>query len=215
MHVLLAIDATLRSPSCLLRIGDAEQPLRTGDRAVEELSLLVRGALREAGISMGDVDDIAVGAGPGSYTGVRAAVASANALAFACGIPVSAIVSPDAAAVLVVDLPAFIVATPAGRGRSFVTSYRRGAAGRLVRERTPSLAADARPPDGDDVPWVSAIDPRSDQSGQSREEVGGPVIALSALGVARTFDGEPQLVVEPRAVHAATILPPPTIGGRR
>lgn len=212
MHVLLAIDSSLRTPSCMVRIGRDEHPLRTGDRAVEELSWLIREALREAGVQIDDVDDIAVGVGPGSYMGARAAVASANALGFALDIPITSVVSPDAAAVLVENLSTFSVAAPAGRGRAFVARYHRDVDGRLLREHLPELIDEGGPRDAEGVPTVIAIDPRADSHVPVPADAGLAVVTLSALGVARTFDGEPQLVAELRAARAATILPPPAIG---
>ncbi|MEC0233161.1 tRNA (adenosine(37)-N6)-threonylcarbamoyltransferase complex dimerization subunit type 1 TsaB [Paenibacillus kribbensis] len=47
--------------------------------------------LSEAGLTRDDVDGIAVGVGPGSYTGIRIAVTAAKTLAWAWGIPVTSI----------------------------------------------------------------------------------------------------------------------------
>jgi tRNA threonylcarbamoyladenosine biosynthesis protein TsaB len=49
--------------------------------AVEEL-------MQEAGVTWGDVDGVAVGVGPGGFTGLRIGVASARALATAARLPV-------------------------------------------------------------------------------------------------------------------------------
>ncbi|MCP3744355.1 MULTISPECIES: tRNA (adenosine(37)-N6)-threonylcarbamoyltransferase complex dimerization subunit type 1 TsaB [unclassified Paenibacillus] len=47
--------------------------------------------LNEEGLTRDDVDGIAVGVGPGSYTGIRIAVTAAKTLAWAWGIPVTSI----------------------------------------------------------------------------------------------------------------------------
>ncbi|WP_311081936.1 tRNA (adenosine(37)-N6)-threonylcarbamoyltransferase complex dimerization subunit type 1 TsaB [Paenibacillus polymyxa] len=47
--------------------------------------------LDEEGLTRDDVDGIAVGVGPGSYTGIRIAVTAAKTLAWAWGIPVTSI----------------------------------------------------------------------------------------------------------------------------
>ncbi|WDM23210.1 tRNA (adenosine(37)-N6)-threonylcarbamoyltransferase complex dimerization subunit type 1 TsaB [Paenibacillus polymyxa] len=47
--------------------------------------------LNEEGLTRDDVDGVAVGVGPGSYTGIRIAVTAAKTLAWAWGIPVTSI----------------------------------------------------------------------------------------------------------------------------
>ncbi|WP_025717327.1 tRNA (adenosine(37)-N6)-threonylcarbamoyltransferase complex dimerization subunit type 1 TsaB [Paenibacillus sp. 1-18] len=47
--------------------------------------------LSEEGLTRDDVDGIAVGIGPGSYTGIRIAVTAAKTLAWAWGVPVTSI----------------------------------------------------------------------------------------------------------------------------
>ncbi|MED5015975.1 tRNA (adenosine(37)-N6)-threonylcarbamoyltransferase complex dimerization subunit type 1 TsaB [Paenibacillus chibensis] len=54
---------------------------------------LVQKGLAEAGLASSDVDGIAVGIGPGSYTGTRIAVTAAKTLAWAWNIPVAGISS--------------------------------------------------------------------------------------------------------------------------
>lgn len=52
--------------------------------------------LRAAGIELRDVDRIAVGVGPGSFTGIRIALSFAKALAYGAGLPLVGINSYDA-----------------------------------------------------------------------------------------------------------------------
>ena len=58
---------------------------------------LVRDALARAGVAAGDLDAFAVGVGPGSFSGIRAALALAQGLAAPRAIPVRGVSSAAAA----------------------------------------------------------------------------------------------------------------------
>ncbi len=65
------------------------RPLRgDGPRHAERLFALLAGVLDEAGVDLGAVDRIAVTVGPGSFTGIRVALAAARGLGLATGRPV-------------------------------------------------------------------------------------------------------------------------------
>lgn len=49
---------------------------------------LVKETMQEAGLAFGDLDGVAFGAGPGSFTGLRVACGAAQGLAFAHDLPV-------------------------------------------------------------------------------------------------------------------------------
>jgi tRNA threonylcarbamoyladenosine biosynthesis protein TsaB len=53
----------------------------------EKLLLLIDAAMREAGVTPRELDLIACGAGPGSFTGLRIGLATAKGLCFATGKP--------------------------------------------------------------------------------------------------------------------------------
>src|SRR5262245_11974525 len=54
--------------------------------------------LRAAGCSLGDLEGIAVGTGPGSFTGLRIGLAAVRGLALALRIPVAGVSTLDALA---------------------------------------------------------------------------------------------------------------------
>jgi tRNA threonylcarbamoyladenosine biosynthesis protein TsaB len=80
--------------------------------------------LREAGKSLGDVDVLAVGLGPGSYTGLRVGVTAAKVLAYATGIPLIGLDSLQAMAKNAPsDATRISVIADAQRGQLYVADY--------------------------------------------------------------------------------------------
>lgn len=61
----------------------------------ERLNTMVGEAMLEAGMAMTDLDGIAVGVGPGSYTGLRIGLSAAKGFAFALNIPIIGIGTLD------------------------------------------------------------------------------------------------------------------------
>jgi tRNA threonylcarbamoyl adenosine modification protein YeaZ len=197
MTIRLGLDASLRIPSCAISTGDEIALARAVGRPVEDFPDTIRRALQEAAVALRDVDEIVACVGPGSYMGVRSAVATANALALAVDCPVTGVLSLDALAVTAPASAALTVAIPAGRGRWFAASYRFVGA-RVERNGLPELVQhpgpDARWPDG---PWTDGD--------------GHLLNARSAIVVA---ERQRHLATETGCTEVSPHLPPPNIASR-
>jgi len=80
---------------CRGRAGEvlAGDRAQTEERHAEVLLPKLQQCLARAGLELADIDAIAVGVGPGSFTGVRVGVATAKGLGLALGKPVIPVVS--------------------------------------------------------------------------------------------------------------------------
>jgi tRNA threonylcarbamoyladenosine biosynthesis protein TsaB len=94
--LILAFDtATDVATSALVSDGEV-----LGERSSRAVTLLedVDALLRQAGTQTRDVEALAVGIGPGSFTGVRIGLSTARGLALALGLPVAGVSTLDALA---------------------------------------------------------------------------------------------------------------------
>ncbi len=94
--IVLALDAGLAPFSVALDCAGAVTADRSERNDALETGLArIAGLLDGAGIALRDVDRVAVGIGPGSFTGVRIALSFAKALAYGAGLPLVGISSYD------------------------------------------------------------------------------------------------------------------------
>ena len=133
--MLLAFDTATPYVSVALHDGEdvvveltSERPMKHG----EQLAPLIEQALDRAGIVRQDLTAIAVGVGPGPFTGLRVGLVTARTLAFVLDIPVYGVCSLDVLAVEAVDTGVvdghFVVATDARRKEVYLASYDEDAA---------------------------------------------------------------------------------------
>lgn len=128
--MLLAFDTATPLVTVALHDGEDVVVELTAERAMkhaEQLAPLIEQALTEAGIVRQDLTAIAVGVGPGPFTGLRVGLVTARTLGFALEVPVYGVCSLDvlaveAAANGVVDRD-FVVATDARRKEVYLAWY--------------------------------------------------------------------------------------------
>ncbi|MGH6895267.1 MAG: tRNA (adenosine(37)-N6)-threonylcarbamoyltransferase complex dimerization subunit type 1 TsaB [Geminicoccaceae bacterium] len=96
-----------------------------GTAQADRLVALIDAALHAAGVSYQDLDVLAVNRGPGSFTGIRAGVAAARALALALARPVIAVNTLEALAAAAGAQPAgtIIAAVDARRSQLYVQAF--------------------------------------------------------------------------------------------
>jgi tRNA threonylcarbamoyladenosine biosynthesis protein TsaB len=130
--VLLAFDTATPHVTVALHDGEdvvvehtSEQRMKHG----EQLAPLIERAMNQAGIVRQDMTAIAVGVGPGPYTGLRVGLVTARTLGFVLDIPVYGVCSLDVLALEAVDTGAvegegdFVVATDARRREVYLATY--------------------------------------------------------------------------------------------
>lgn len=115
MTRILAIDTSSAWCSVALSIDD-ERPAFLHQKVSAGASQLllpwIEQLLNAAKINMTSLDAIAIGVGPGAFTGVRLGLASVQGLAFATNLPVLPVISLDAIAAELVQIPSFVSARP-------------------------------------------------------------------------------------------------------
>jgi tRNA threonylcarbamoyladenosine biosynthesis protein TsaB len=126
--IVLGIDAALGGFSAAVTIDgkNAAAEEISGNVALEQGLSAVSTALRSAGLEPAAIDRLAVGIGPGSFTGVRIAISYAKSLALGWNRPLAGVNSFDAIEAGVA-LPEAVLAVV--RGRTGVISVRLRAGG--------------------------------------------------------------------------------------
>lgn len=128
--MLLAFDTS--SPSVTVAVSDGTHVVteRRSEREMkhgEQLAPLIEAVLAEARVTRLDLTALAVGVGPGPFTGLRVGLVTARTLAHVLEVPVYGVCSLDVLAVEAVDTGAvaqgFAVATDARRKEVYFATY--------------------------------------------------------------------------------------------
>jgi tRNA threonylcarbamoyladenosine biosynthesis protein TsaB len=177
--VLLAsgpiIGITTSGNPAVALVREGEEPIRAASDTprshAEKLVPLIHQVLDEAGLAPADLAAIAVGTGPGTYTGLRIGLVTARTLAFALDIPVWGIsdldvLAADAALRLHLESGSSILATTdAKRHEVYWGRYRvdprplnaADAGPWLTRLEGPSVSAPAVAPDAGTIVGEGAL----------------------------------------------------------
>src|SRR4051794_4476861 len=128
--------STAATSACVLRAdGEAFEHVPDPERLHQppghsrELLPAVAALMERAAVGWGDVDGLAVGVGPGTFTGLRIGVATARALATAARLPVhpvSSLAALAAATTAAEDEPRVLALIDAKRGELFAALFEHG-----------------------------------------------------------------------------------------
>ncbi|TCS70561.1 tRNA threonylcarbamoyladenosine biosynthesis protein TsaB [Sulfuritortus calidifontis] len=135
--VALDLDGTLSSRAVL-----------AGQRHSEWLLPMVQELLAEAGLVLTQLDALAIGQGPGSFTGLRIACGAAQGLAFGANLPVVPVITLEAMAAQALadsEFDGAVVCVDARMNEVYAAVYAKAPAG-LAAQVAPGLFAPSAAP---------------------------------------------------------------------
>lgn len=149
---MLALDTS--TSAITAAVHDGERVLASGAvldprRHTEHLAPLVERVLAQAGVAATDLTDIAVGTGPGPFTGLRVGLVTGRVLGWSTGAAVHGVCSLDVLARQAADAGAtgdLLVATDARRKEVYLARYSLGE--RVERVTDPAVERPGDLPEG-------------------------------------------------------------------
>jgi tRNA threonylcarbamoyladenosine biosynthesis protein TsaB len=219
---MLGIDtSTPASAACVLRADGesfevAPEPARltAGPAHARELMPAVADVMERAGLDFGDLEAIAVGVGPGTFTGLRIGIATARALAGASGLSLRPVSSLAALAEGIEGEPRLPL-IDARRGELFAALYGAGgdplwppfvAPPEQVAERVREAGLRVRAAGDGSIRFRGVLEAAGIrvEADESRAHV---VRALHVCRLARTVPGEPPEAVLPDYLRTPDVKP--------
>lgn len=153
---ILALDTSTEACSVALRTeGAVVERLEIGSQHSERILPMVQEVLAETGLVLTQLDVIAFGRGPGSFTGLRIGAGVAQGLAFGADLPVVP-VSSLAALAQGVDAPRVLAAFDARMDQVYWGAYARNARGVVECRDEEKVLALKDVPVPVDAGWVGA-----------------------------------------------------------
>ena len=151
---ILALDASTEVCSVALWTdGEVRERFETGSRHSERILPMVQEMLDESGQVLTQLDAIAFGRGPGSFTGLRICAGVVQGLAFGADLPVVP-VSSLAALAQGVDAPRVLAAFDARMHQVYWGAYVRNAQGMAEPVGEEKVLTPMQVPVPDDAGWV-------------------------------------------------------------
>ncbi|MEU5883660.1 tRNA (adenosine(37)-N6)-threonylcarbamoyltransferase complex dimerization subunit type 1 TsaB [Spirillospora sp. NPDC047279] len=172
-------------------------------RHTELLTPSIAAVLAEAGATAQDLSAIAVGVGPGPYTGLRVGLVTARSMGEALRVPVHGVCTLDVIAWASGRMTPFAVATDARRKEVYWARY--ASAGARVTEPAVGPAADVRGEGPDDLPVVgegaALYEDVLGTPGQDPTPLLPAATALAELAVTRLSGGKGPELLPPEPLY--------------
>lgn len=180
---ILAIETATEACSVALWVdGDVRERHAVVPRLHAERVLPdTRALLDEAGLQLRDLDGIAMGRGPGSFTGVRIAASMVQGLALGADLPVapvSTLAALAAGALRVTDEDAIIAALDARMGEVYLARFRRGKGNAPDAEGREIVVAPETAPVPGSGGWFGAGHGFSARDGALRQRLSGSLAGV-------------------------------------
>jgi tRNA threonylcarbamoyladenosine biosynthesis protein TsaB len=134
---VLGIDTSSRINTIGLIDGDrilADFAWEARDNSLQRIILNIDLVLKGEGFALADVEGLAVGIGPGSWTGVRVGVTVGKILAYAANKPICGISSLDALAYQAKDIPSLLCPLVDAGRENVYAAFHRARGGTTVQE---------------------------------------------------------------------------------
>lgn len=133
---ILAIESSAKAASVAITDGGnlvAEIFLNSGLKHSVTIMPSVERLLESTGLSVRDMDRLAISAGPGSFTGLRIGMAAIKGLSWSCGVPCCAVSTLEAAAMGVAHIGGTVCAVMDARAGQVYNALFRAEGGKLFR----------------------------------------------------------------------------------
>lgn len=209
--IIVALDtATPATTVAVCRDGEilAERSIIDARRHAELLTPSIQAVLSDARVALSQVTDIAVGIGPGAFTGLRVGLVTARALADALDVDIHGVVTLDVLARASGLQEPFAVVSDARRREVFWGRY----SGEAIRVEGPFVGAPVEVADHlDGIPVVGAgATPFSDLFADIRSPELPAAGALALQAWAALVAGRRLLPAEPMYLRRPDVTPAAT-----